>query len=159
MSKGLCADCCGHEQSALSRAREAGLRITKGMQAVVTLLHGNRSQLSATEIHALLQAKGGGQGLPTVYRICDNLVDAGVLARQFATDGTMQYCLCMHPGVGHHHHFVCRACKQVYEIEECPVEEWAHSLRKNYGLVLETHLLELQGLCTACYQSSLKISP
>lgn len=159
MSAGCGHSGCDHVEKALGRARGAGLRITKGLQAVLQLLHHERGQMGAPEIHARLRQMGESSGIPTVYRICDNLVAAGVLARQFAADGSMRYYLCLRCDSGHHHHFECRSCGKIFEIESCPVNAWAEQLQREMGFCVETHQLELRGLCSACDRGSAKTLP
>jgi len=150
---------CQHEEAALERARTSGLRITKGLRAILNLLHTSPHQMSPADIHSELARQGLSSGLPTVYRICTHLANLGVLARLFESDGSVRYYMCLHGNDTHHHHFVCRACHRVTMLEGCPVSTWSEDLQKRLGIVLESHVLELQGLCAECYQSSLKISP
>ena len=47
----------------------------------------------------------------------------------------------------HHHHFQCRTCSQVYEIEGCP--EDVQPLTPP-GFLLEGHYMVLYGQCASC---------
>lgn len=48
---------------------------------------------------------------------------------------------------GHHHHFHCRVCKRVFEVEAC-----AHGINAMApaGFRIEDHEIVLRGLCAAC---------
>ena len=54
---------------------------------------------------------------------------------------------------GHHHHFCCRACHRVFELETCPVGIPAGTVLQG-GFQVEDHHLTLYGLCAACLGSS-----
>jgi Fur family ferric uptake transcriptional regulator len=65
---------------------------------------------------------------------------------------TARYELC---GKAHHHHFHCRLCHQVYEVEGCPGNIEPLIPR---GFTLEDHELVLYGRCSACRGKSAKTS-
>ena len=157
--KPCCSSGCGHEDQALERAKASGLRLTSGLRAVISALHDDKRQLSALELQASLRAQGCGAGLPTIYRICDNLSSAHILGRSFDADGTMRYYLCLCAPDTHHHHFVCRACGQISEVDFCPLEGLAAKLLQERQLLLEGHHLELYGLCARCHQGKRTSSP
>lgn len=48
---------------------------------------------------------------------------------------------------GHHHHFHCRGCQRVFEVEAC-----AHGINAMApaGFRIEDHEIVLRGLCAAC---------
>lgn len=83
-------------------------------------------------------------GLATVYRNVKILCGEGWLSEVELPGGGMRYELASRP---HHHHFVCRACDQAYDIHRCPeaVEELAPA-----GFQVEDHEVILYGRCPAC---------
>jgi len=48
---------------------------------------------------------------------------------------------------GHHHHFLCRTCNKLFEVEVCP-RDLARDLPAGY--TLEGHDILLRGLCDDC---------
>lgn len=144
-----CTPGCLHEDEAIARSRQAGMRITEGVKAVIAFLHADRSLHSAAAIHAHLRAKGLTAGLPTVYRVCDNLVDAQVLMRQFASDGSQLYAMCLRQG-SHHHHFICTQCGAILELDGCPLDGWCDAVAQKMGVKVDGHSLQLTGLCPQC---------
>ncbi len=58
-------------------------------------------------------------------------------------------------GKGHHHHFLCRACNRLFEMEGCPGNLQKLAPR---GYTVEGHELTLYGRCPTC-QPAAKRSP
>jgi Fur family ferric uptake transcriptional regulator len=87
-------------------------------------------------------------GLATVYRALKALVDEGWLIAVELPGAVQHYELA---GQAHHHHFHCRACDGVFEVEGCPpkIDSLAPS-----GFKLETHELVLYGLCADCAEAA-----
>ncbi len=86
-----------------------------------------------------------GLGIATVYRNLKALAAEGVLKPVgLPGEATCRYELC---GKAHHHHFHCRRCHQVYDVNGCP-GNIVPLVPK--GFVLEDHEVVLYGLCSAC---------
>lgn len=85
-----------------------------------------------------------GLGLATVYRAVKAGVEQGWLQPVDLPGGPTRY---EPAGKQHHHHFECRACHRVYEVDGCP-----GNLTKLLpsGFTLEAHDVTLYGLCEAC---------
>ena len=54
-------------------------------------------------------------------------------------------------GKGHHHHFLCRACNRLFEMEGCPGNLQKLAPR---GYTVEGHELTLYGRCPTCQPSA-----
>ena len=50
---------------------------------------------------------------------------------------------------GHHHHLVCRRCGKTVEIDP-PSEAWLRKVADGHGFTVESHTLEVFGLCSDC---------
>ncbi len=105
---------------------------------------------SAQDVYAVLRRNGATVGLSTVYRHLQALADDGTVDVIHTGDGEATYRFCGEPGVGHHHHLVCRACGRTVEIEGRAVERWAGEVAEQYGYVDVAHTVELFGRCPAC---------
>jgi Fur family ferric uptake transcriptional regulator len=86
-----------------------------------------------------------GIGVATVYRAVKAGLEAGWLAEvHLPGERSTAYELA---GKVHHHHFECRGCGKVYDVEGCP----GHlSKLIPPGFVMEGHELVLYGRCEAC---------
>ena len=83
-------------------------------------------------------------GIATVYRNVRRLLDEGWL-RTVELPGTPDRY--ERAGKRHHHHFHCRVCDAVFEVEACPGDFRNLSPR---GFRVEAHELILYGRCARC---------
>ncbi|CAN5413518.1 transcriptional repressor [soil metagenome] len=96
------------------------------------------------EIRGAAEAEIPGLGIATVYRAIKDLVEEGWLIAVEIPGEPPRYEVASKP---HHHHFHCRKCGTVYEVEGCPGDLKKLAPR---GFLLEGHELILKGLCRAC---------
>ncbi|MBX7228869.1 MAG: transcriptional repressor [Burkholderiaceae bacterium] len=82
--------------------------------------------------------------IATVYRTIKALLDERRICSVFLPAQNPRYELAK---PGHHHHFQCRHCDRVFDIEGCPGNLLALAPR---GFVLEDHELILYGCCSDC---------
>ncbi|RSX58139.1 peptide ABC transporter substrate-binding protein [Bifidobacterium samirii] len=102
--------------------------------------------VSAQDLHRRLEDEGVRVGLATVYRQLNALADAGA-ADTIRLEGQQLYRLCGDDG--HHHHLVCRECGRTVEIDP-PSESWLRRIADGHGFTVESHTLEVFGLCPDC---------
>lgn len=126
-------------------------RQTKQKDAVRDALREAGDFMSAQQLHRVLEADGVSIGLATVYRQLNAMAQDGQ-ADTLRLDGQQLFRLCGE--VGHHHHLVCRRCGRTVDIEP-PSEEWLRSVANQHGFTVETHTLEMFGVCAQCRQESL----
>lgn len=91
-------------------------RQTKQRNAIKDALHSSGRPLSPKEILAHAQESVSGMGLATVYRAIKALADADQVKVVEIPGESPRYEL---TGKGHHHHFCCRVCGGVFEVEGC----------------------------------------
>ena len=86
-------------------------------------------------------------GIATVYRNIKGLVENGWLQTVSLPGAPDRYELVCKR---HHHHFYCRKCDGVYDIEDCPsgIQEISP-----VGFEVESHEIILYGLCVDCARS------
>ena len=120
-------------------------RKTTQRRAILMALERAGRPLTPQEALPLAARHAKGLGIATVYRNLKSLAARGVLKQvSLPGEATARYELC---GKAHHHHFHCRACHQVFEVEGCPgnIEPLVPK-----GFQLEDHEVVLYGLCAAC---------
>jgi Fur family transcriptional regulator, ferric uptake regulator len=100
--------------------------------------------LSPREILDSARDSVPGLGIATVYRNVKALLGDGWLRTVDLPGAPSRYEVA---GKDHHHHFHCRSCDRVYEVEECP-----GSLRDiaPRGFELDSHEIILYGTCESC---------
>ena len=110
------------------------VRQTRQKDAIREALSGNDEFISAQDLHRKLEDEGVHIGLATVYRQLNALVEAG-------RADTVR--------LGHHHHLVCTSCGKTVEIDP-PSEDWLRGIAEKHGFTIESHTVEVFGLCPDC---------
>lgn len=100
--------------------------------------------LSPQEARELARRQAPGVGLATVYRNVKALLDEGWLRAVELPGAPPRYEVA---GKRHHHHFHCRGCDGVFEIEGCVAG--VKGLAPE-GFHLESHEIILYGVCPEC---------
>lgn len=119
-------------------------RRTRQRQAICTVFLEAQRPLSPREVLELARVRVPSLGLATVYRTLKGLLEEGFLVPVELPGEVPRY---ERAGKAHHHHFLCRVCGRVYELEGCPqdVETLAPP-----GFLAEGHEVTLYGRCAAC---------
>lgn len=100
--------------------------------------------LSPAEVLAAARLEIRGLGIATVYRTINTLLEERWLVSVDLPGEAPRY---ERSGKDHHHHFHCRRCGRVYEIEGCGL---AVDAAVPGGFRLEDHEVVLYGVCAAC---------
>jgi Fe2+ or Zn2+ uptake regulation protein len=128
--------------------RKLGLKVTPKRLEVMRCLGEEASFLSAEEVWRRLRSRHTSIGLPTVYRILDELAGAGVATRIFMSDRKQYYFLCSNQE--HHHHFVCESCHRVEDVARCCLDDLIGEVAQRSGARVTSHILQINGICAAC---------
>jgi Fur family ferric uptake transcriptional regulator len=100
--------------------------------------------LSVDELFKLAQNKVEGLGIATVYRNLKALQTEGRIAQVELPGQPPRWEVAP---ASHHHHFLCRTCDRLFEINDCP-RDIKRLLPKGY--TLEKHDILLFGQCDTC---------
>lgn len=130
------------------RLRAAGLRATGPRAEILAALEDLGGHRAAEEIHDLLIDRGLRIPRSSVYNVLASLADAGLALRADAGPGAVLY----EAGGRWHHHFVCRVCHRVFDVE-CVTGEWpCLTPGTDVGLVDEAQVI-FRGTCAECARS------
>lgn len=102
--------------------------------------------VSAQRLHERLEDEGEHISLATVYRQLNAMEERG-LVDTVRMNGQQLFRLCSDDR--HHHHLVCVSCGKTVEIDP-PSEAWLRNVADTYGFTIESHTLEVFGLCADC---------
>jgi Fur family transcriptional regulator, ferric uptake regulator len=122
-----------------------GQRRTLQRDTIAGVIRAADGPLTVQEILERAQRSVPGLGIATVYRTLKLLLEAGRLQTVILPSGDTRY---EQSGLGHHHHFHCRTCDEVFDLDACPVQVPQGSYEGGY--IVEDHELTLYGLCPAC---------
>ena len=129
----------------------SGRRTTRQRQQVYEALGLAPGFVTAQQLHQQMLAQGATVGLATVYRSLQLLAADGGVDVVRTQDGETAYRRC---SPTHHHHLICRSCGRTIEIEAAPLEQWAEQIAAQYGFCDIGHVVEIDGLCPDCSDSS-----
>lgn len=119
-------------------------RKTQQRAAIRSAFENADRPLSPAEVLEVAQAAVPGIGIATIYRNVKALVEEAWLAEVPLPGSPSRYEVA---GKHHHHHFRCRLCDRVYDVDACPPDLRALTPR---GFRLEGHDITLFGRCAAC---------
>jgi Fe2+ or Zn2+ uptake regulation protein len=129
--------------------RDNQLKITPNRKAVIALFLRLHSNFGPYDVYNKLKKQLPAIGLPTVYRILLELKNIGILVQSLSEDRQMRYALCTLPDE-HHHHFTCRKCSKVEEVDFCNFKGISRFIENKLAAKVETHQLQIEGLCSKC---------
>lgn len=119
-------------------------RSTRQRKAIEDVLVHAARPMTPEELLVLAQAKVPQLGIATVYRAIKDLRDTGQVVPVEVSGHPTCY---ESADRGHHHHFHCRACQRVFEVDGC-----VHGVQgiAPTGFRVEDHEIVLRGLCAEC---------
>lgn len=137
---------------ALAQARQLceqrGARLTDIRQRVLELVWQSHQPVGAYDLLPALAEDGFNSAPPTVYRALDFLLELGLVHRISSLNAFIG---CTNPG---HQHpscfFLCRQCGVAQELDQAYVSRLSAEVEATLGVVVETQLTELSGLCPNC---------
>jgi Fur family transcriptional regulator, ferric uptake regulator len=128
-------------------------RKTQQRDAIRGALTAADRPLSPQEIHDQASAEVEGLGIATVYRNIKQLTDEGWLKEVELPGAPSRYEVA---DKDHHHHFHCKVCDRVFEVEDCP-GSLGHLAPD--GFVHESHEIILYGRCPDCVGAPVPAAP
>ena len=123
-----------------------GRRNTRQRDAIERVIREAAGPLTVPEIHQRAQQEMPELGIATVYRALKQLREDHEIHPVVLPTGETRF---EPAGRGHHHHFHCRVCDAVYDLETCPVQV-PRGQEIEDGFIVERHELTLYGVCRKC---------
>ncbi len=135
----------------LALLRSQGQRYTTSRRAVVEVLTRTERPMTLPEIltHDPRLAQS------STYRNLAELEQAGVVRRIITSDEHSYFELAEDLTGEHHHHLICTQCGAVTDFAvpgdlERHIERSAAVVARKHGFVIDSHRLDLVGICTGC---------
>ena len=126
---------------------QAGYRLTAPRLALAGLIVDHDGHFSASDLAAAARDRRIGMSRATLFRALDLLVELGVVERLDLPNGEHAYVEC---APAHHHHVVCSRCGRTAEVDDAGLTEAVREIARTSGFRIDTHRLELFGLCRSC---------
>ena len=130
--------------------RSRGYRITPQRTAILAYLHDTPGHSSPAEIYEHVRQTTSGVTEATVYRTLEILHDLGLVRKLHSDAGCHAYAPAIHD---HGHHVICQACGQAVEFAGCDIAAVVAAVEVQTGFRVQTHWLEMFGLCPECRKS------
>ncbi len=128
-------------------ARE-GLKSTRQREIILDFFLSSDKHPSIEELYRELRVTYPKIGYATVFRTLKLFAESGIAREIHFGDGQTRY---EHIVDGEHHdHLVCTRCGKIAEFENKTIEKLQAAVADSYGFLMESHKLELYGLCAKC---------
>ncbi len=125
-----------------------GLKSTRQRDVVLNAFVSAGRHLSAEELYLLVKKSNPGIGYATVYRTLKLLAEAGLADERRFEDGFTRYEY--NASDGHHDHLICTRCGKIIEFENERIEQLQQDVARKNRFKVQSHKLELYGLCSDC---------
>lgn len=139
----------------LERLDRDGYRLTGQRRAVMEVIMARPAPFTSSDLLEDMRQQAPGIGRATVFRTLDLLSRLGVVQRIHTdADGgpCHAYLAC---DTSHHHHLICNRCGMVTDFtEDTELDALVRKIEKRTNFQVESHRLELVGLCPTCQVSS-----
>lgn len=129
--------------------KKLGLKITPQRLAILEYLENNREHPSAEDIYNALKDRFPSMSFATVYNTLEVLMAKGLI-KELSLDSTKKR---FDPMVHPHHHFICRKCGKILDVEK-DFEIMVPEDLKNCD-IMEFQVV-FSGFCPECKESSRK---
>lgn len=127
---------------------EKGLKSTRQRDIILETFLSSERHMSIEELYLKLRAKHPNIGYATVYRSLKLFAESGIAREMQFGDGQTRY---EHVEEGEHHdHLVCTRCGTILEFENETIEQLQTAVAASHDFLIQTHKLELYGLCAKC---------
>jgi Fur family ferric uptake transcriptional regulator len=126
---------------------QAGYRLTRPRRAVADLISDYNGHFTAADLEAAARSRRLDISRATLFRALDLLTELHVVERLDLPTGEHAYVPC---APAHHHHVICSRCGRTTRVEDCGLAGVVAEVARRSGYAIETHRLELFGLCRHC---------
>ena len=127
---------------------ERGLKSTRQRDIILDFFLSSPRHMSIEELYRKIRDRHSTIGYATVCRTLKLFVQSGIAHEIHFRDGQTRY---EHVAVGEHHdHLVCEGCGMIAEFENKTTEKLQKSVAESHGFLINSHKLELYGLCSNC---------
>lgn len=125
-----------------------GLKSTRQRDVVLDIFLTSNQHMSTEDLYLKVRAKNPTIGYATVYRTLKLFAECGIAREIHFGDGQSRY---EHASEGEHHdHLVCTRCGAIQEFENETIERLQDAVAAQFGFRVETHKLEIYGICPKC---------
>ena len=126
------------------------LKYSRQREAVKNFLMTRKDHPTADVVYMNVRKEFPNISLGTVYRNLNLLVELGEIQKLNCGDGADHF----DSNTSNHYHFVCRCCRQVFDLPMLPVEEINSLAQRSYAGRIEGHTTTFFGTCSECLENN-----
>jgi Fur family transcriptional regulator, ferric uptake regulator len=138
--------------SFVAALERSGHRVTEPRTLVADLIANQDGHFTAADLLDRARDRRLRLGRATVFRALELFTELGALERIDLPSGEHAYVIC--EPAEHHHHVVCSRCGRSTEVQDAGLQGVVDEIARRTGYQIDTHRLELFGLCPTCHRSS-----
>ena len=125
----------------------AGYRLTEPRRVVANLIADREGHFTAADLVDDARQRRLEVGRATIFRALELFTELNAVERVDLPNGDHAYVECEPV---HHHHVICSQCARTTEVEACGMPAVARDVGKATGFKIQSHRLELFGICPDC---------
>lgn len=127
--------------------RDLGLKVTDQRLLILEVVRRGPNHFTAQDVFESVAAKNPSVGFATVYRFLRTLSEQNYVSEVRMGGMPARY---EWAAKDHHDHLTCTQCQRIVEFENHEIERLQEKVAKEFGFVLNDHVLELFGTCADC---------
>ena len=133
-------------KDALDALKKSGVRITPQRHAILEYLISSESHPTADDIYKALEGNFPNMSVATVYNNLRVFRNAGLIKELTFGDASSRFDFVTHD----HYHIICDECGTIVDFHHPGLEEVEHLASHVTGLKVNSHRLEVYGVCPTC---------
>lgn len=123
-------------------------RNTRQKQMILSILKEADRPMSINEVYALVSKHLPKIAKSTIYRNIDSLLSQNLIDKYHLNDSEIFYRI-KHNQSEHKHFIICDACKKMFDLPSCPIQEIEHAMEEE-GFIIKEHQIQITGICKSC---------
>ncbi len=141
-----------HADAIVDALDAAGYRLTEPRRALAELIASHEGHFTAGDLVREAATARLGVGRATVFRSLDVLAELGFVEQIDLPGGGHSFVACA--PTAHHHHLVCSSCGRSTDIAATGLSSILRDVASRSGYRIDSHRLEVFGVCPSCQASS-----
>ncbi|MBA4601117.1 peroxide-responsive transcriptional repressor PerR [Thermoactinomyces mirandus] len=133
-------------EMAVETLKENGVRMTPQRHAILGYLYSVTSHPTADEIYKALEGTFPNMSVATVYNNLRVFKDVGLVREMTYGDASSRF----DANMIEHYHIICNSCGKIIDFDHRPLNEIEEKAETITGFKVQSHRLELYGICPDC---------
>jgi len=133
-------------KEAVEKLKATGVRMTPQRHAILEYLLTTMSHPTADEIYKALEKDFPNMSVATIYNNLRLFKEAGLVRELTYGDASSRF----DANMSDHYHVICRRCGKITDFNYPPLVEVEREAARKTGFQVDSHRMEVYGLCADC---------